>query len=150
MMDDDSQRTTLLGGRMWEVKQAWIPETRARGRGQDSSGHCGVVPLTADIGLHLTFLDMAVGVKLAYSGAQLAPSSNSMSVVCCCEGGVTGSDLRGPVSKWAFLTPLFLGFRIQVTGRLRGAGDQHHSSHQQSVLLPSEELCPTTQEAVCC
>lgn len=76
---------------MWEVKQAWIPETRVHGWGQDSSGHCGTVPLTADVGLHLTFPDMAVGVELACSGAQLAPSSALTSVVCCCEGGVTRS-----------------------------------------------------------
>lgn len=101
---------------MWEVKQAWIPETRAHGWGQDSSGHCGIVPLTADVGLHLTFPEMAVGVELACSGAQLAPSSALTSVVCCCE--VVSPDLQGPVSKWAFLTPLSFGFRIQVTGRL--------------------------------
>lgn len=63
-LDNDPHRTTLY----WEAgcgNESLDPEVRACGWGQDSSGRCGIVPFTADVGLHLTFLDLAVGVELA-------------------------------------------------------------------------------------
>lgn len=83
-----------------------------------------IVPFT-DVGLHLTFLDLAVGIELAcphlpggshpfLRGDFLEPSLLPIPDVCHCECDVT--NLQGRAR--AFLTPLSLGFRIQVAGRL--------------------------------